>query len=70
MRFPDGATVQAFNQNRIDARVMAEYRFSDSFGLNGSFLFDKNMSDELQPQPQEDLDYTRWQAYLGVRWFM
>ncbi len=68
--FPRGATVQAFTQNRIDARVLAEYRFSDSLGVNGSVLFDKNMSETLQPQPQEDLDFTRWQAYLGVRWFM
>ena len=72
--FPDGRQYQAFDQNRIDARLFAEYRVSNSVGVNGSLLFAENMSEEPEPQPGAppaiDLDYTRWQAYIGLRWFM
>ena len=69
VRYPASPLYGAFSQNRVDARLFAEYRFSDSFGLNATALFDKNMSEPLRP-PTEDLDYTRWQVYLGARWFM
>lgn len=71
--FPDGIQYAAFDQKRIDARVFAEYRLSNSFGINGSFLFANNMSDTLRPRAGgavDDLDFTRWQAFVGLRWFM
>jgi hypothetical protein len=73
--FPTGLEYQEFSQNRIDARLFGEYRFSNSFGVNGSFLYDQTMSDTLVPvtmvtTPTDDLDYTRWQVYVGARWFM
>jgi len=76
VRFPTGPDFNAFTQRRIDARLFAEYRFSDSLGVNATGLFDKNMSDRLVSRqnpdapPVDNLDFTRWQAYLGVRWFM
>ncbi|HET9958370.1 MAG TPA: hypothetical protein VFQ61_27935 [Polyangiaceae bacterium] len=69
-------TVASFNQRRIDARLFAEYRFSNSFGLNATVRFDRNDSDTVRPLAgqmvalADDLDFIRWQAYLGVRWFL
>ncbi|HWA71254.1 MAG TPA: outer membrane beta-barrel protein [Polyangiaceae bacterium] len=71
--FPEGIDYAAFDQKRIDARLFAEYRASNSIGINASLLFAKNMSDDLQPKaggPVDDLDYSRWQAFIGLRWFM
>jgi hypothetical protein len=73
--FPDGRQYQAFDQHRLDARLFGEYRLSNSVGVNASVLFAQNMSEDPQPQPgapaaADDLDYTRWQAYIGLRWFM
>lgn len=73
--FPEGTTFDAFSQNRIDARLFAEYRFTNTIGLNGSLRYDSNMSDDLRfrddpDTPTEDLDFERWQAYIGLRWFM
>ncbi len=73
--FPRGVAYEAFTQNRIAARLFAEYRFSNSFGLNGTVMFDQNMSDRLNPRlaqatPVDNLDYSRWQAFIGLRWFM
>jgi hypothetical protein len=73
--FPDGAVFDSFTQNRIDARLFAEYRFSDTVGLNGTVRYDTNMSGELVSREtgavaDDDLDFARWQAYIGLRWFM
>jgi hypothetical protein len=72
--FPDGIQYAAFDQKRIDARLFAEYRASNTIGINTSLLFAKNMSEDLQPKMMggavDDLDYSRWQAFIGLRWFM
>lgn len=73
--FPTGNLYQTFSQNRLNGRLFAEYRFSNSFGLNGTVAVDQNMSDELRRQagtsvPIDNLDFTRWQAFIGLRWFM
>ncbi len=65
--FPEAGAVGAFKQVRIDARAFGEYRFTDTLAANATVLYDQVNSDEI---PVEDLDYKRWQAYLGVRWFM
>ena len=69
-----GVQYDSFHQRRIDARLFAEYRVSDSFGINATLLFDKNMSGRPRPysgQPvTDDLDFTRYQAYIGARWFL
>jgi hypothetical protein len=63
-----GLAQESFSQLRIDGRVFAEYRITDTWAVNSTFLLDKvNSSAEVNG---EDLDYDRWQAYLGVRWFM
>ena len=74
--FGDGTErAGGFGENRVDAEVFAEYRLSDSFGLNGTFRYDANLgSRELPLVPGspvvDDLNFQRFQAYLGARWFM
>jgi hypothetical protein len=73
--FPSSLTARKFSQDRLSGRLFAEYRFSNSFGLNGTVGFDQNMSGDLVAQPgvtlpNDNLDFTRWQAFLGLRWFL
>lgn len=69
--YPDVVTAStnqgSVSQLRIDSQVFGEYRFTDTLAANATFLYDQVNSG---PVVGEDLDYTRWQAYLGVRWFM
>jgi hypothetical protein len=70
-----GQQVDSFTQVRYDARLFTEYRFIDTVGVNATIRFDQNVSPEVpilaDPNvPQDDLSFTRWQAYIGLRWFM
>lgn len=71
--YPTGS-FEAFSQNRYDARLFAEYRVSETVGLNGTVRYDVTDSDQLQPVElsavAEELSFVRWQAYIGLRWFM
>lgn len=62
-----GVDTPAISQLRLDGRVFGEYRFTDTLAVNATFLYDQVNSDAI---PNDDLDYRRWQAYLGLRWFM
>jgi hypothetical protein len=61
-----------FSQNRFDARLYGEYRTSDVFAVNATISYDQvlmpdgtvNVGDR-----QEDLEFARFQAYLGARLF-
>lgn len=57
----------SFSQLRLDSRAFGEYRFSDTLAANVTVQYDQVNSEQIN---DEDLDYRRWQAYLGVRWFM
>jgi hypothetical protein len=61
---PDGA---AFEQLRLDARAFGEYRFTDTLAANLTVQYDQVNGPVVA---DENLDYKRWQAYLGVRWFL
>ncbi len=70
-RFPQ----PGFSENRIDAKLFTEYRPMDSVGVNVTLQYNQNMSkviplSETDPLIRDDLDFTRWQAFLGVRWFL
>ena len=72
----------SFEQSRIDARLFGEYRFSDIVGLNTTIMYDQAMGPD-QPIPvavddpatpgdqsaNDDLEYKRFQAYIGMRVF-
>lgn len=62
-----GADIPSIKQLRLDGNVFAEYRFTDTLAANATFVYDQVNSD---PVPNEDLDYKRWQTYVGLRWFM
>ena len=65
--FPDSPSGPAFAQLRIDGRAFGEYRFTDTLAANATVQYNQVNSPVVA---QEDLDYTRWQAYVGLRWFM
>jgi hypothetical protein len=72
----------SFSQQHVDASIFAEYRFSDTLGLNGTFLYDRTIGKGPNPdgvfvsgEPGTDtarydnLEYTRIQAYIALRLF-
>jgi len=60
-------TQDSITQLRIDGRAFGEYRFTDTLATNLTFMFDQTNSPAVA---DDELSFTRWQAYLGVRWFM
>lgn len=61
-----------FTDIRIDASLFGEYRFKDSFGLNATFKYNQNISQQIITT-EGNPDSLKWQqieAYLGFRWFM
>jgi hypothetical protein len=68
VRRADGALLsESFSQLRIDARAFGEYRFTDTLATNVTVMYDQVNSPAVS---NEELKYDRWQAYLGLRWFM
>jgi hypothetical protein len=61
-------TAAAFTEDRIDAQIFAEYRLSNSFGINTTLMYSQAISD-ARPY-NENLEFTRYQAFIGARWFM
>jgi len=64
----DGTDHEPFAQARIDGRMFAEYRITETFGVNATLLYDQ-INSPLPPVAIEDLNYSRWQAYVGARLF-
>lgn len=67
----------AFSENRVNATAFAEYRTSDTFGINTTVRYTGNITDQVIPvssDPTEngydDLSFNRFEAWLGVRWFL
>jgi putative beta-barrel porin BBP2 len=80
--YPRISEVQgSFEQSRIDARLFAEYRLSDIVGLNTTLMYDQaiggdnivitedNPATMADESATDDLEYSRFQAYLGMRVF-
>jgi hypothetical protein len=67
-----------WTDTRADATLFGEYRLSDSFGINTTLRYTANFSSTLLTDTlaapgtpnQYDLSWNRFEAYLGVRWFM
>jgi hypothetical protein len=72
----DEERAPSFGENRIDAQLFAEYRLSDSFAINSTLRYDQNITDQTVRStpavdaPREDLEFQRFQAYLGLRLFL
>jgi hypothetical protein len=84
--FPEvSAANGAFTQKHIDAGVFAEYRLSDTFGINFTGLYDQSLDkgpnergiqvfpdDPLTAEDEsihDNLEYKRIQAMIGLRLF-
>jgi hypothetical protein len=78
--FSDGTRQSAaFSENRINAMAFAEYRTSDTFGINTTVRYTGALTDHLIPVendfneprlPYDDFGFGRVEAWLGVRWFL
>jgi hypothetical protein len=69
----------AFSENRVDATGFAEYRTSDTFGINTTLRYSASLTDQripvdndpVEPElPYDDFAFNRMEAWLGVRWFL
>lgn len=70
--YPLNPPMPAFSENRVDAMFFAEYRLSDSVGINTTLRYDADLNKNRIPLGAgfDYLDFQRFQAWLGVRWFM
>jgi hypothetical protein len=74
-------TVPAFTDVRVDASLFGEWRIKDSLGVNLNVRYGTNISDTsipllnetptaADPNPNEELQWQQFEAYIGARWFM
>lgn len=77
VRFADGSEANpAFSTQRLDVSLFSEYRLSDRFGVNATVNYDRNFTDVALPTdptgaaPADELKFTRWQVFLGARYFL
>ena len=64
----------SFTDTRADATLFSEYRFTDAFGINATLRYTQNFSNVHLPLLGSTALYAmgwqRFEAYLGVRFFM
>jgi hypothetical protein len=70
----------SFTDIRVDGTLFGEYRLLDTVGLNATFKYMQNISDTNLPAAAAPgggppgglyaMEWRRFQAFLGVRWFM
>jgi hypothetical protein len=76
----NGSPSGAFTNYRAGGTFFAEYRFSDSFAINGTVDYAQTLSNTVieadatrtagTPAPLYDLNWRRLQGFLGARWFL
>jgi hypothetical protein len=76
----NGTPTGAFTNFRLGGTLFAEYRFTDSFGINATFKYDQTISDtQLEAGAGStpgsatqvyDLNWRQVQAFFGARWFL
>ncbi|CAN5387923.1 hypothetical protein BH09MYX1_BH09MYX1_19830 [soil metagenome] len=63
-----------FTNVGIDASLFGEYRFSNTLALNTTLKYYQEISSKQLPAGGTglvyDMNYRRFEAYLGFRWFM
>jgi len=65
-------------EDRLDVQLFTEYRTSDSLGINATLRYDASLTQVNLVFPAnattagytDDLAFSRFQVWLGVRWFM
>jgi hypothetical protein len=65
----------SFTDTRADATLFSEYRFTDAFGINATLRYTQNFSKQQipligTPGSLYAMAWQRFEAYLGVRFFM
>lgn len=69
----------AFAENRVTVTGFAEYRVSDTLGVNTTLRYSSAITDQLvaldndptdAQLPYDDQSFSRFEAWLGVRWFL
>lgn len=69
----------AFSENRVTVTGFAEYRTSDTFGINTTLRYSSAITDQRIPVdndptvpvlPYDEFAFDRFEAWLGVRWFL
>ncbi len=75
--FPDGTPRVAGDEteNRLDALAFFEYRPGPTVGINATFRYDAELTSRLIPlnvqnTAADQLEFDRYQVFLGVRWFL
>lgn len=68
INYPDSSLTGEFSENRVDSRLFAEYRLSNTIGLNTTIQYDANLTSTVIGG--DDLSFSRFRAFLGLRWFM
>jgi hypothetical protein len=69
-----GVRHTAFTDARVDATLFGEYRFTNELGVNTTFRYTANFSNALIPDDPANMtffamEWTRFEAFLGVRYF-
>lgn len=68
-----------FSENRLTVTGFAEYRTSDTFGINTTLRYSGAITDQRIPVESDTTDpvlaydafsFDRFEAWLGVRWFL
>ena len=72
----DTLRASSFTDLRADATLFGEYHFTDTFGLNSTLRYTTNVSNTILPVTeganalQYAMQWSRFEAYLGLRFFM
>lgn len=62
-----------FTEKRADATLFGEYRPTDTIGINTTLRYTSQLDDIRVPvsaTTSDNLQFSRYEAYIGVRWFM
>lgn len=74
--------IPAFTEQRADATAFAEWRTSNTLGINATLVYSGALKNQLvraraedtvpagQPIPAENLRFDRYEIWLGGRWFL
>jgi len=71
IRYPDiraPQAVKAFTAIYVDPSLFVEYRLSDSFGLNSTLRYTSNITEQVIAG--DALKWSRFEGFIGVRWFI
>lgn len=73
INYPDflfGGEQQGFSETRIDVTGFAEYRLTETVGINLTVQYDQNISQIITGPFTDDLSFNRFRGFLGARWFL